>query len=266
MKSERRHELQESDLIHALESSKAYLQDHGKSLGLIALAAVALVVVTNVVLSSRRADAENRWRELSLLAFDTNEKALDSFDTLERLSMEAGSDALAIRALTLRGGKALEATTETATPDLKMNEIAKDSFNKLLARYPKNSIASSIARLGMATCAENEFASDGNDSHKAVALEHLNKILNDSSMHTLPAYQAALERKEKIDDVFTTVVFAPPAPKTEEPPPVIDITSGLKKLDGPPPGFENAKPGGVEVVPVTPPTEKQPANDDPDGN
>lgn len=215
MKSERRHELQESELVHALESGKAVFEEHGKTIGIVVLAAVALIVVMNVVSSAREADATERFQRLSMLAFNTPEEKTESFQKLMALSQEASTQSLAIRTLSMRGSQALRSATEGENVDRNMNEVARESFARLLNAHGSNTVAAGIARLGIATCEENAFVLDGDTAHKEVAREHLEAIINNEQMHTLPFYALALERKESLDHVFSSVAFDP-APAEEE--------------------------------------------------
>ena len=80
MKTERRHELKENDLTHALETGRAYLQGHGTGIGLMALVLVAAVVGTSMTIRSRRAAAEDHWRQKNSLDFATPEAAKTSLD------------------------------------------------------------------------------------------------------------------------------------------------------------------------------------------
>ncbi|MGB0716941.1 MAG: hypothetical protein ACPGXK_13750 [Phycisphaerae bacterium] len=217
MKSERRHELQESDLVHALESGKAVFEEHGKTIGIVVLVAAALVVVTNVVSGAREADSTRQFQQLSLLAFNTEEEKSESFQKLMALSQEASTDSLAVRTLSLRGARALESATENASVNQEMNELARESFSRLLKQHGSNPVAEGIARLGIATCEENAFVLDGDASHKTLALENIEAIIANEKMHTLPFYAMALERKEKIDQTFSTVEFVPaPVEETAE--------------------------------------------------
>ncbi|MFQ5463149.1 MAG: hypothetical protein ACE5E5_11060 [Phycisphaerae bacterium] len=214
MKSERRHELRESDLAHAIETGKRYLGGHGKRVGILALAVIAAIVGTNVVLSSRASDATDRWQKLWVLAFDTPEVSRQSMGTMLALA-ESGDDALALRALLNRGSRALTEASKGETLDLEFNKIARDSFEKLLSRFGDNPIAKGVGHLGLATCAENDFAADSDPSHKAIASRHLSAVLNDETLHAMPFYKVALARQERLDEIFKTVVFAPPLPPEE---------------------------------------------------
>ncbi len=219
MKAERRHELKENDLTHAIEVGRTYLQGHGKSLGFAVLAVIAAVVVTSLVARSREAAAEDRWDKMSQLVFDTPEATKRSLDELGTLAAASEDDRFALYALISKGRRALEAATSgDALPDEALNGVARDAFETILRRFPQNPVAVGVGNLGLATVEENDFGLDGNADHKAKAASHLKAVMDDSRLHTMPFYQTALDRSESIDATFTKVVFkpAPPKPEPEE--------------------------------------------------
>ncbi len=247
MKSERRHELRESDLVHAIETGKHYLGGHGKRVGMLVLAAIAVIVGTNVVLSSRASDATDRWRKLWVLAFDSPEVSKQSMGTMLALA-DSGDDSLALRALLNRGSRSLIEASKGDSLDLEFNKIARDSFEKMLARFGNNPVAQGVGHLGLATCEENEFSSDSNESHKAAASEHLNSVLKDENLQAMPFYQVALSRQANLDEVFRTVVFAPPLP------PEVPVAKTGDQAGNPPVSVTFEPTAAPTAAPTVPPT------------
>lgn len=216
MKAERRHELKENDLTHAIEVGRAYLQGHGKSLGLLVLAVIAVVVVIALVARNREAQAEDQWDKMSRLDFATPEASKRSLDRLGELAAASQDDHFALSALISKGRRALEfATSGDTLPDKEMNDTARDAFDSILKRFPQNAVAVGTANLGLATVEENDFTLDGDIAHKDKARAYLKTVLDDSRLHTMPFYQTALERSEALDETFTKVAFKPAPPKPE---------------------------------------------------
>ena len=70
MKAERRHELKENDLAHALEVARKYLDEHGKRIGFTVVVVVAVVAGVGLTVRSRAAAGEDMRRRRGALKFD----------------------------------------------------------------------------------------------------------------------------------------------------------------------------------------------------
>ncbi|GAG14993.1 unnamed protein product, partial [marine sediment metagenome] len=114
MKAGRRHELKENDLIHALETGRAYLQQHGKGVGLTALAVIAVVFVTSLAIRSRGAVAEDHWRQKSLLSFEPD-VAKQSLESLMTMANESTDQGFVLSALFEQGTQSLRLAAEAET-------------------------------------------------------------------------------------------------------------------------------------------------------
>ena len=241
MKAGRRHELKENDLIHALETGRAYLQQHGKGVGLTVVAVIAVVLATSFVIRSRGAVSEDHWRQKSLLSFEPD-VAKQSLESLMTMADESTDQGLVLSALFEHGTQSLRLAAEAETsPAPEFNESARNAFEALLERFGNNPLAFAVAHGGLATVEENAFVVDGDLAHKERAREHLTAILDNAVLHATPFYRMALDRREAMETTFTQVVFAPALPPEEQPeeqPAVspglpIDITSQLRRIDTP---------------------------------
>ena len=212
MRSDRRHELKENDLAHAIDQWRGYFKTHGKTVGLVIAAAVAVVLVTSLALRAREAGIEDNWSKRSLLSFDDPESARTSLTQLQVLANSSSDKAFVLSTLLTRGSQALGLCLEAENaPDEELNNVARESYERVLKSFTKNPIAIGRAHLGLATVAENDFALDGDiDRHKAEAVKHLKAVMDDARLQTTPFYRLAQSRCDSIDETFTVVTFAPP--------------------------------------------------------
>jgi hypothetical protein len=226
MRADRRHELKENDLSHALRVAHDYFKQHSKGVGLTAGAVIALLVVTTFVVRSRDVETEDRWRQRSLLSYEPD-VARQSLESLMALASQSRDKHFVLSTLIEQGAQALRlaAVAENA-PDAEYNALARDAFEKLLERFKDNPLALGVAHRGLATVAENDFVLDGDLAHKEEARGHLTAIMDEPALHTTPFYRMARDRREALDKVFTQVVFAPLKPPDEVFEEFPDETSG----------------------------------------
>jgi len=223
MKAERRHELKENDLTHALQQAGQYLQNNGKSLGIMVLVVVGIVLATTFVIRARETVVEDRWSRMSQLTFDTPENTKQSLASMLQMAGEAGDDQFAMAALLEHANRSLRsATSGESVPDKELTAAARQSLESLLRRFPNVAVAVGTAHLGLVTVEGNEFALDGDAKHKEKAREHLQAVLNHPALKTLPHYQRALDEMDNLDETFTAIVFAPALPGEE----VVEETAG----------------------------------------
>ncbi len=218
MKAERRHELRESDLEHWLHSAKSFLNEQGRYVVLAIVAVAAVVVGTSMAVGSRTASQERAWQKRRALDFTSVETARESLPTLMVLSTESTDQTFAMSGLLEVGMQALKfAQTVDSPPDHELNELARQAFNTVLDRFVDVPFAIGAAHAGLATVAENDFIGMGDGSQKQKAKKHLQAILDDAALATLPYHSIAEERMASLDATFTRVKLAP-SPVDETPP------------------------------------------------
>ncbi len=222
MKSERRHELKENDLAHALESIKQYLDVNGKRVGLIVLGCAAIIITVTLTVNASAASMEDRWQRKSQLAYSSPDEGKQSLATLETLIADSSDDQFNLSALLDQGMHGLRLSQDVELPpDKDLNETASRAFKKLLKQFSRNKLAVGAAHTGLATVAENNYVLEGDSKLKAEAKQHLQAILDDPAMATLPFYKIASDRLAKLDKTFSPVSFvaAPQTPAVVAPTP-----------------------------------------------
>lgn len=228
MRADRRHELKENDLAHALELAREYLDRNGKRLGIVVLAVLAVAVTVTLTMRTRAASLEDAWKQKVALTYENVEDGKQSLDKLSALLRDSSDPSFVMSALIDQGLQSLRLAQEVPLPpDGNLNDRAKSAFDQLLARFGHNPIAQGTARLGLATVAENEFAIDGSIAHKETARDQLTAVVEHPALATLPYHLLARERLEQLDDTFTVVRFSAAPPPEPEPPaePVVQPTT-----------------------------------------
>lgn len=225
MKADRRHELRENDLAHALEFAKAYLGEKGKNLGLVVVAVAAVVIVVSLAVRSRAANVEDAWNRKGLLSFETPDEGKQSLEKLVALTKESADESFVLASLMDQGVHALRLAQEVELPpDPDLNNRARAAFAQLLSRFPNNPLAVGAAHSGLATVAENDFALDGNVQRKNDARDHLTAIMNHPALETMPFHGLAGDRLKELDKTFTVVRFAKSKPPAAQAPAAITPT------------------------------------------
>ena len=226
MKAERRHELKENDLIHALHTARDYLDQNGKQVAMGVLVIAAAVGAVGLTVRSRAAAVENGWRRMAELQFGDPETGKASLETLATLAADATDQRFIFDSLTRRGTEALRlAQAVPFPPDGDLNAVAEDAFGQLLSRFGDNPLAFGLGHAGLATVAENKFAIDEKPAHKKDAQTHLQTILDEPSQNGLPYQQVARKRLDELDLVFTAVRFVHPVPEPEPEPAPAEVQS-----------------------------------------
>lgn len=222
MKAERRHELRENDLAHALKEARTFFENHSTRLGLAAI--VVLVVVGGSFLVKRARDAtlESAWRRRSELRFNDFEVGKTSLASLAAMTNEVSDDGFVMTSLMERGQQALRLSQMAPfPPDKELNRQAQSAFEQLLVRFDSNPVTFAVAHLGLATVQENNFVLDSSDAHKQRAFDHLRAVADDERLNALPLQALAMERLERLDRTLTPVVFeSPPVPVEDDKPEV----------------------------------------------
>ncbi len=228
MRADRRHELKENDLAHALEVAREYLDRNGKRLSIVVLVVVAVAVTVTLTMRTRAASLEEAWKQKVALTYENVEDGKQSLDKLAALLRDSSDPSFVMSALIDQGLQSLRLAQEVPLPpDGNLNDRAKSAFEQLLARFGNNPVAQGTARLGLATVAENEFAIDGSIAHKETARDQLKAVVEHPALATLPYHLLARERLERLDDTFTVVRFSAAPPPPPEPPaaPVVQPTT-----------------------------------------
>lgn len=235
MKSERRHELRENDLIHALEQTREYVKRNSANLGLLIGAVLIVVVIATVTVRSRAATAEQAWRQRGELSFADVDKGRDSLASLASMVNASSDPEFARTGLTDQGVNALRLAQEVEDPpDHDFVETAAQAFEALLARFGDSPVAFAVAHDGLATVAENRFVLDAATSHKEQARTHLQAIVDNTALRGFPLHQRALERLEGLDRVFTIVRFA----EAQDDEPVDEAAPGPANIQAIPISFD----------------------------
>jgi len=230
MKSERRHELKENDLAHALESVKLYLDEHGKRVGLIVVGCAAVIITITLSVRAGAASMEDRWRRKTQLTYTTPDECKQSLAILETLIADSSDEQFNLAALMDQGMHGLRLAQDVELPpDKDLNDIAARAFQQLLQQFSHNKLAVGAAHAGLATVAENRYVLEGDIKLKEEARRHLQAILDTPSLATLPFHKISRERLAALDRTFTPVRFvaAPEKPIEEaapEQPKTITIT------------------------------------------
>lgn len=219
MKTQRRHDLKENDLVHALETGRDYLDQNGRRLGLAVVVVSAVIAVTALTVRSQTSAKDDRWRQLGELAFDNTESGRDSIVTLGGLIKETTDLQFVRKSLTLQGQESLKlALRVEAPPDAEFNESARSAFDQLLRDCSSDHPMSfALAHLGLATVEENAFILDTDVAHKEAARKHLSLVAEDSRFDLLPFKRMAKDRLTGLDKIFTRVMFDDPLPEETEP-------------------------------------------------
>lgn len=217
MKAQRRHELKENDLSHAMTVARNYLDENGKSLFTTLLIVAVVAAGLGVMVQSRNTARDDRWRRRSELTFTDPQVGRESLTTLATLTQDADDD-FVLSSLIEQGQQALRLTVQVdVPPDRQLNDTARTAFERLLREYPDNKLAFGIAHLGLATVAENEFSLDGNIAHRDDALSHLSAVVDSPEMDPFPFKGLAVDRRKALDATFTQITLAKPKPVAVEP-------------------------------------------------
>jgi len=223
MKAARRQELKTNELALTIEQFRGWLRTYGNYL-IIGVVVVAVVVL--VWMYQRRSASAARvaaFKQISTLPFSTDDEARSTVEKLKQLAADAQDDALAIQALRRQAGVAM--SRALASQDGAINAdflaMAKTAYQKMLDRAANRPLDQGAALCGLASVEEDQFIIDGNPDHKAAARKYLERIRDDSRFVGMPFVGVALDRLNKLDDIFVPVaIVMPPAPAAPAVPPV----------------------------------------------
>lgn len=266
MKTERRQELRTNDLAHFLAQGRDYLQTWGSY-----IMAVVVVVVVVIAFVAYRAKAEaqessDAWNSLTEVQKKffltqsgekrTNAEINTGFEELEKLANGAKNADLLFESLAskVRVAMRLSAMGNGGVDSVYLDK-AEQACNALKDRLPDNSLAVATALNSMVSVEADRFVLDGDLSRKDRVRVILEQLRDDSRFANTPFQRSALDRLNRLDEVFRPVVLAP-APVPTLPPSLEAILPVAKPA-----------PGKVEVkrVPAPPQPKRldeQPANTD----
>ncbi len=212
MKAERRHELKENDLAHALGVAREYLDDHGARIGMYVLVAGIVFAAVAFGVRSRSASIEDVWRRKGQLNFTNAEVGRQSLVALASMTKDVSDETFIFSSLADQAMQALRLAREVPVPpDRELNTKAESALRQLLERFPDNPLAVGLAHSGLVTVEQNYFVLDGDLVHKERAAEHLAAIVENPALNGLPFKRIALERREALDEIFVTVSFEHPS-------------------------------------------------------
>jgi len=211
MKATRRHELKENDLSQMLVAARDYLTEHGTKVGMIIFVLVVVLAVIGISVRTRGANIERDWMRMSQLTFDDPTEGKASIEKLRAMLVDAPDDNFVLSSLITLGSQSLRLAQEVPVPpDMELNQQARGAFEELLRRFGANPLAFGLAHCGLATVEENEFAVDSLPGHKERAEAHLQAIIENPALNSLPFHRVASDRLADLDKVFTVVRFADP--------------------------------------------------------
>ena len=223
MKSERRHELRENDLVHALGSSRNFLQEYGGRVGMAALIALGVVAIATLTVRSRAAAMEDVWRRRAQLRFEDVETGRESLESLRVMTGDVTNRAFVMASLLEQGRQSLRLSQQVPDPpDRELTEQAEHAFNELIERFPQNPMALGVGLHGLATVEQNRFVIDGELAHKERAHDFLTRIITDAALNGMPFQKLAVDRRNALDTAFIKVRFHYPVP---EPAAAVNITA-----------------------------------------
>lgn len=212
------------------------------------MAVVVAVFIVGAFVVSRAGTAEQElkdaWQSLEGIpqkSFFTqsNEKRTDAeinmgFERLQELADEAKDDNLVFEVLATEAVIAarLSMLSEEGADPVYLDK-AEQAYSALKERLPGNSLAVGTALHGLVGVESDRFVLDGDSSHKEKVRKLLEQLRDDARFANTPFQRSALDRLNRLDDVFCKVTLAP-APK---PIPTLKPTLKPTRMPKPDAGF-----------------------------
>lgn len=138
MKSERRHELKENDLSHALNVARNYIDQNGGRIGIFILIFFGAIIVVTLTVRSRAAAIEDVWRRRSQLRFEDVATGTQSLQSLKAMTLEISDDRFVMDSLIELSRQALRLAKEVPdSPDRELTEMARNSLFELQKKIPQ---------------------------------------------------------------------------------------------------------------------------------
>ncbi|MCP4590252.1 MAG: hypothetical protein GY842_05890 [bacterium] len=235
MKTERRQELRSNDLARILDDSREFLRAWGSYLvgGIV----IVVVLVAFVAYRSRAAgqdlrDSWDRLREARQKSFLTQsgEKRTDAeinsgFESLDQLAEGVTDGDLLFEVLVTQAQVAVQLSRMgPGGTDSGYLDRAENAYVKLRDRLAANPLAVATALDGLVAVEADRFVADSDPAHKENARRDLERLRDDSRFANTPFQRAALDRLNRLDEVFRPVELVAAQPPVirpvEEGPPV----------------------------------------------
>lgn len=257
-------------MAHVLEAGRAYFQTNGRQIGMIAGAAILVIVVATFVMRSRAVAHEDAWRRKSQLVFEKEKPDVSrqSLESLLALSRQTSDPGFALSGLIDAAIQALRLAQQAPTPpDRELNEKARIALEELHSRFPDNPLAKGVALCGLATVEENSYVLDGDAEHKRRAQQYLQEVVDNKSLETMPFHLVARDRLAVLDKTLSHIRFDPTPPPPDFAPPTAPSAAGeVGKLQPMRPDEIPEvllKDPRFSPVPIPPPGETKPATTSP---
>lgn len=251
MKTERRQELRTNELgaflLDINDWAKKYAYPLGGGIVVVALSVLAI----RYLQVSRTNSTDAAVITMLGLSF-APEEADASFDALDGIIADAGDPDIKMTALLRKGTSALSLARKTDSDPTVELDRAEQAFQELRQSYPTRMPVVAMALSSLASIEEDRFVVDHDMTHRETARRYLEELQNSPMFKGSPFQTDAAERLQQLDDVFQVITLAPPLPppplppvpdasSAVETPPEVTAPPGIKlrRLDGPPPGFEN---------------------------
>ena len=219
MKSERKQELKTNDLAFMLTQGREWLRAWGSY-----LAAAVVVIVMIVAFRSYRTTAAEQeivgaWDKLEEVVStsfftQSQQKRTDleidgGFEELQKIADTAKDEGLIFDALQTQASVALSLGTMDGVIDPAYLDKAEKAYDALKSRLPNNPLAVAVAMNGAIAVESSRFVLDGDQSRKDKVRKVLQSMRDDSRFANTPYQTSAMERLNRLDDVFRQVVLAP---------------------------------------------------------
>lgn len=218
MKSERRHELRENDLVHALNVAKDYLDKNGGKITFIVVVLVVVIGGGTLFTRSRARAMEEVWQQRSDLKYTDPDTGRKSLEVLRELTQGVTDPSFVLDSLMDQGRQALNLAQMVPHPPGKdFNDMARQAFAELLQKFPDNPVAIGVAKLGLATVEENAYVLDHDLAHKDKTRALLTEVIKDDRLTGLPVQTIATRRREALDDTFSPITLVPSPEEPESP-------------------------------------------------
>jgi hypothetical protein len=271
MKAERRQELKTNELAQMLEDSREFFREWGSYIvgGVVIIGLVVAFAVYRAKASEEQ--LTEAWKSLQTISlFDakgekkSDEEVRQGFARLQELAAGDRGPDFIFEVLSTQAQSAVRlATASKEGLDTMWLDKAADAYEAMRTRLPDNRLAVAMALNGLADIEADRFVVDGDINRKSTALGLLEKLKDDPRFNGTPFQRAALERINKLDEVFRRVEFAAaPAPITvpvapDLPTPLLPPGFVPEPAPAPTPPPVEAPP--VEAPPVDAPVEAPPA-------
>ena len=220
MKTHRRQELKENELAHFLQEWGNYVRTNGSRVVLGAAVVGVVVFLAWSILQSKQQTSAMVWQRLNALPLGDYDGMKESLSELRLLADDASSETLGLTVLSKWAEVALRLVSLAPNDFEKSqhNEEAASALERLIDRFPDNPLAIGTASCGLATVEENRFVFTGDLAGRDKAKAHLERVRDEPRLNGTPFMTQALDRLNRLDDIFVTVTFAPPPPPETGPP------------------------------------------------